>query len=394
MAAAIMVSTFGCVNGLILSGARVSFAMARDGLFFRGLARFNARGGPGQRALGAGRLGEPARAVGKLQPAAQVRDLGGHALLRPARRRRHRPAPQAARAAAAVPRAGLSVCCQLLYAAAALALIVLLLAGNPATTWPGYALVPPGCRSYFLWRKTAMTRAAARDVRDGVVLVEYPEASDEEANRAAVALGAALRRRAARSARRGSRGADPARLLRSARLGARASAAGDRARGPRPAPPEAPPVVSSGFRSPTAAEDLGRARAAPRAGCRGVRAAARGGASTASPFSGSRRAFAYLSGLAPELARAAAGDARVRACRGPRRDRRALHRHLSRRDAGRLATDRPHLACGSSIRGAIRPPFCSPGDRVRFEPCGPRTFRRRRRGRRRARRLPASRLCA
>ena len=41
MAAAILVSTFGCVNGLILSGARVSFAMARDGLFFRGLERLN-----------------------------------------------------------------------------------------------------------------------------------------------------------------------------------------------------------------------------------------------------------------------------------------------------------------------------------------------------------------
>lgn len=36
--AAILVSAFGCVNGLILSGARVLFAMARDGLFFRGAA--------------------------------------------------------------------------------------------------------------------------------------------------------------------------------------------------------------------------------------------------------------------------------------------------------------------------------------------------------------------
>src|SRR5213083_919114 len=34
MAAAIMVSTFGCDNGLILSGARVYYAMARDRLFF------------------------------------------------------------------------------------------------------------------------------------------------------------------------------------------------------------------------------------------------------------------------------------------------------------------------------------------------------------------------
>jgi APA family basic amino acid/polyamine antiporter len=32
---AILVSTFGCVNGLILGGARVIYAMARDGLFFR-----------------------------------------------------------------------------------------------------------------------------------------------------------------------------------------------------------------------------------------------------------------------------------------------------------------------------------------------------------------------
>ncbi len=35
MAIAIMISTFGCNNGLILSGARVYWAMARDGLFFR-----------------------------------------------------------------------------------------------------------------------------------------------------------------------------------------------------------------------------------------------------------------------------------------------------------------------------------------------------------------------
>jgi APA family basic amino acid/polyamine antiporter len=34
MALAIMISTFGCMNGLILAGARVYFAMARDGLFF------------------------------------------------------------------------------------------------------------------------------------------------------------------------------------------------------------------------------------------------------------------------------------------------------------------------------------------------------------------------
>ncbi len=35
MAVAILISTFGCNNGLILSGARVYYAMAHDGLFFR-----------------------------------------------------------------------------------------------------------------------------------------------------------------------------------------------------------------------------------------------------------------------------------------------------------------------------------------------------------------------
>lgn len=41
MAAAIMISTFGCDNGLILSGARVYFAMARDRLFFQKVATTN-----------------------------------------------------------------------------------------------------------------------------------------------------------------------------------------------------------------------------------------------------------------------------------------------------------------------------------------------------------------
>jgi APA family basic amino acid/polyamine antiporter len=43
MAVAIMISTFGCNNGLILAGARVYYAMARDGLFFRRVGQVNAR---------------------------------------------------------------------------------------------------------------------------------------------------------------------------------------------------------------------------------------------------------------------------------------------------------------------------------------------------------------
>ncbi|PYK22665.1 MAG: amino acid transporter, partial [Verrucomicrobia bacterium] len=41
MAGAIMISTFGCDNGLILAGARVYYAMARDGLFFQKIGTTN-----------------------------------------------------------------------------------------------------------------------------------------------------------------------------------------------------------------------------------------------------------------------------------------------------------------------------------------------------------------
>lgn len=47
MAIAIIISTFGCNNGLILAGSRVSYAMGKDGLFFRSTARLNSKGVPG-----------------------------------------------------------------------------------------------------------------------------------------------------------------------------------------------------------------------------------------------------------------------------------------------------------------------------------------------------------
>src|SRR5829696_2493675 len=46
MASAILISTFGCNNGLILSGARVYYAMARDGLFFRRAGTLNSNNVP------------------------------------------------------------------------------------------------------------------------------------------------------------------------------------------------------------------------------------------------------------------------------------------------------------------------------------------------------------
>lgn len=47
MAVLIMISTFGCNNGLILSGARVYYAMASDGLFFKKVSKINKFSVPG-----------------------------------------------------------------------------------------------------------------------------------------------------------------------------------------------------------------------------------------------------------------------------------------------------------------------------------------------------------
>ncbi|MFC0182306.1 amino acid/polyamine/organocation transporter, APC superfamily [Pseudarcicella hirudinis] len=47
MAIFIMISTFGCNNGIILSGARVYYAMAKDGLFFKKAGDLNSKGVPG-----------------------------------------------------------------------------------------------------------------------------------------------------------------------------------------------------------------------------------------------------------------------------------------------------------------------------------------------------------
>jgi APA family basic amino acid/polyamine antiporter len=43
MAAAILISTFGCANGITLAGARVYYAMSQDGLFFKSVGKLHPR---------------------------------------------------------------------------------------------------------------------------------------------------------------------------------------------------------------------------------------------------------------------------------------------------------------------------------------------------------------
>ncbi len=154
MAAAIMVSTFGCANGLILSGARVSYAMARDGLFFRRLASLSRAAVPTAalwlQAVWASLL-VLTGTYSQLLKYVISADLLLYVLLVVAvivLRRRHPEWPRPFRTPV-YPWLPLS------YAAAGVALIVLLLAGNPATTWPGYALLASGVPIYFLWKRRA-----------------------------------------------------------------------------------------------------------------------------------------------------------------------------------------------------------------------------------------------
>jgi len=161
VAAAIMVSTFGCVNGLILSGARVGFAMARDGLFFRGLDRINRAGVPGNalRAQAAwacllvlsGSYSDLLKYVISADLLFFVLLVLAVVVLR--RRRPEWPRPFRLPGGALLP---------LLYAAGGGALILLLLSANPRTTWPGYLIVGAGVPVYALWRRRGAGAGATR----------------------------------------------------------------------------------------------------------------------------------------------------------------------------------------------------------------------------------------
>ncbi|MCI0451060.1 MAG: amino acid permease [Candidatus Latescibacteria bacterium] len=174
MAAAIMISTFGCANGLILSGARISYAMARDGLFFARAGRVNRYHVPGAALLGQGvwaslltlprtATEDAAGAVVYGNVYTQLleylvpADLVLYALMVAAVivLRRKMPImerPYRTWGYPAVPA---------VYVGLALFLIVDLLYLAPATSGVGYAIVLAGFPVYFLWRRVAVRTADA-----------------------------------------------------------------------------------------------------------------------------------------------------------------------------------------------------------------------------------------
>jgi len=169
MAGAIVVSTFGCNNGLILAGARVSYAMARDGLFFRSVARLNARHVPAVALLVQGLWASAltlVRTVARDPATGAVTygnvytqlleyiisvDLVFYALMVAAvivmrRKAPHEPRPYRTLGYPIVP---------LVYVALAALLVLDLALLTPATSGVGYLLVLTGVPVYYLWRRRA-----------------------------------------------------------------------------------------------------------------------------------------------------------------------------------------------------------------------------------------------
>lgn len=162
MAVGIMISTFGCNNGLILAGARAYYAMARDGLFFRPVGRLNAAKVPGWGLALEGvwaallvlpRTYEPAtRTYGNLYSnlldyvisAAlifYILTIAGVYRLRKARPTADRP--YRTLGYPIVPA---------LYILGATAILVVLFVYRTATTWPGLIIVVLGVPVYLLWK--------------------------------------------------------------------------------------------------------------------------------------------------------------------------------------------------------------------------------------------------
>ena len=162
MAIGIMISTFGCCNGLILAGARASYAMARDGLFFQACGKLNAAKVPEWGLLFQGlwatilvllRTYDPAtRAYGNLYnnlldyvvSAAlifYILTIAGIFRLRSIRPDVDRP--YRAFGYPAVPA---------LYIVGAATILLVLFIYRPATTWPGLVIVLLGVPVYFAWK--------------------------------------------------------------------------------------------------------------------------------------------------------------------------------------------------------------------------------------------------
>jgi APA family basic amino acid/polyamine antiporter len=160
MAAAIMISTFGCINALSLAGARAYYAMSRDGLFFRQAGELNKARVPGAALVAQGvwaavlvlprtfdaRTGHYGNLYGNLLDYVISAALLFYLLTIVAVFRLRVKLPDAERPYRAFGYPVLPA----LYLAGAGTVLLVLLVFRPSTTWPGFAIVALGAPIYFL----------------------------------------------------------------------------------------------------------------------------------------------------------------------------------------------------------------------------------------------------
>jgi APA family basic amino acid/polyamine antiporter len=153
MAAAICVSCFGCVNGLVLAGARVYYAMARDGLFFQTAGRLSARDVPAKALVVQGIWAAVltlSGTYGQLLDYVIFATLVFYALtiLALFRLRATRPDLERPYRAFGYP------LLPLFYMLSAIAISVILLIAKPAYSFSGLLIVMLGIPVFYFWRKT------------------------------------------------------------------------------------------------------------------------------------------------------------------------------------------------------------------------------------------------
>ncbi len=108
MAAAIMISTFGCTNGMVMAGARVYYAMAKDGLFFPSVGKVHPQVSYSSRfADGPGGMGLDPDAYGNLQRTVGLCNICRGNFLHFDHRRNFSSAPDASGSVATLSRLGI-----------------------------------------------------------------------------------------------------------------------------------------------------------------------------------------------------------------------------------------------------------------------------------------------
>jgi len=166
MAIAILLSTFGCNNGLILAGARIYYAMAKDGLFFRSIGKLHPRYKTPAvslvvQALWAcllclsGTYGQLLDLTMFAVIIFYILTIGGLFVLR--RTRPNAPRPYRALGYPLLPA---------IYIVMAIFIDVVLLRYKPQYTWPGLIIVLLGIPVYMFWSRSGRAHSPPPELQN------------------------------------------------------------------------------------------------------------------------------------------------------------------------------------------------------------------------------------